>query len=147
MKAEIQIGRLHYDVNKCSGCLSCVIVCAERHTNAAAPNRARIRLDLDMFAGAHQAYYCRQCKKAPCAEVCPNQAISFNGEWEAWLVVEALCDGCGVCVEACPFNAVWLDPAIDNRAIKCDHCLGEMLCVEVCPVDALTLKGGGNRTL
>ena len=139
-KEDIQIRRLHYDVNKCSGCWSCVIVCAERHTNAAAPHRARIRLDIDMFAGAHRAYYCHQCGKASCAEACPNQAISFDGAWEAWLVDEALCDGCGACVDACPFEAIWMDSAMGSKAIKCDHCLGEMLCVEVCPVDALTLK-------
>jgi carbon-monoxide dehydrogenase iron sulfur subunit len=140
VKAENKTVRLHYDRDKCSGCLSCVIVCAERHTNAAAPNRARIRFDLDFFTGAHKAYYCRQCKKAPCAEACPKQAISLSEEYHAWLVDEALCDGCGSCVEACPFNATWLDPALDDRAIKCDLCLGETLCVEVCPVDALTLR-------
>ena len=94
---------------------------------------------MDLMGADYTAEYCRQCKKAPCAAACPEEAIHFDERLRAWFVDESLCTGCGQCIEACPFNAMHLDPTA-GVAAKCDLCLGATHCVEVCPADALTVK-------
>ena len=49
-------------------------------------------------------YKCIRCKK--CAEVCPTNAISFDGEKQ--VISRAYCSRCGVCVECCPTGALRL---------------------------------------
>ena len=132
--------RIHWDRTACTTCLSCVVVCAERHTGTSAPSRARLRVVVDVLGADCDAAYCRQCANAPCAVACPVEAIWFDEDLRAWLLDGDLCTGCGDCVVACPFDAVWLDP-VGGTAIKCDLCSGAVRCVEVCPSNALTLKG------
>ena len=131
---------IYWDKDRCTDCMSCVIVCSERHTGMSAPSRSRIRIHVDLLSAGHSAEYCRQCKKAPCAADCPEEAIQFDEQLRAWLVDEELCTRCGLCVEACPFDAIWLD-ASTGLAIKCDLCLGATRCVEICPANALVVKG------
>ena len=132
--------RLRWDVKRCTGCLSCVIVCSERHTGMSAPSRARIQVLVDPLGSEIAAHYCRQCVNAPCAAACPEEAIEYDEELRAWLVDDDLCTGCGLCIEACPFEAIRLDP-YTNLAIKCDLCEGAMRCVEICPAGALSVRG------
>ena len=47
---------------------------------------------------------CRQCDDAPCARVCPVNAITQTGEEVA--LNETLCIGCKLCAIACPFGAI-----------------------------------------
>ena len=132
--------RLHLDEGACTGCLSCVVVCAERHTGQSSLSRSRIQVTVDPLSAAHSGRYCRQCRKAPCAAACPAGAIRFDSQYRVWLVDEPLCTGCGLCVEACPFQAMWLDPS-NGLALKCDLCRDAAWCVEVCPAGALSVKG------
>jgi carbon-monoxide dehydrogenase iron sulfur subunit len=131
---------IHWDRIACTTCMSCVVVCSERHTGTSSPSRARLRIQVDVLGADCEAAYCRQCANALCASACPVGAISFDEELRAWLLDEDLCTGCGDCVEACPFDAIWLDP-ISGLAFKCDLCSGAVRCVEVCPSNALTLRG------
>lgn len=131
-----------WDRGRCTGCLSCVVVCSERRTGTSAPSRARIRVLVDPLGGELDARYCRQCKNALCAEACPEDAIGYDRDLRAWQVEGKLCIGCGMCVEACPFEAIWLDTA-SGTAIKCDLCMGDTWCVEVCPTQALSVRGRG----
>ena len=131
--------------HKCSNCLSCVIVCAERHTGMSAPSRARIRIYVDLLTDNKvTAEYCRQCVEsnglAPCAEVCPEEAIAYSETVRAWLVDEEQCMACAACVDACPYAAIQVDPVTDN-ATKCDLCGGLTRCIEVCAPKALYLAG------
>jgi carbon-monoxide dehydrogenase iron sulfur subunit len=117
-----------------------MIVCSERHTGASSLTCARIRIDVDMLSSDLDAHYCRQCKKAPCAQACPEEAIRLHVDTGAWLVDEELCTGCGRCVEACPFHAVEI--GLDHgRAVKCDLCGGRAWCVQSCPPAALSVRG------
>ena len=138
--ARVKPAAIHWDKKKCTDCLSCVVVCAERHTGMSAPSRSRIRMLVDLLGGDHTAEYCRQCKKAPCVDACPEEAIQFDEQLRAWLVDEGLCTGCGLCIEACPFDAIWLDQST-GLATKCDLCLGAVRCVEICPANALVVLG------
>jgi Fe-S-cluster-containing hydrogenase component 2 len=133
----------HIEWNKvlCSNCMSCVVVCSERHTGTSTPSRARIRILVDLLLDNDvTAQYCRQCADAPCAEACPEEAITFDRTVRAWLVDEERCLACGVCVDVCPYEAIVVDPVTDTAA-KCDLCSGAVRCVEICPPKALVLVG------
>ena len=130
---------IEWDSAKCSNCMSCMVVCAERHTGMSSPHRARIQILIDPIWNRElAAHYCRQCEDAPCAEVCPSEAILFDGQLGAWIMDEALCTGCGLCEEACPYEAIQLD-LVSGYAAKCDLCHGAVRCVEICAPQALTL--------
>ena len=132
--------RIHWLKANCTTCMSCVIVCSERNTGMSAPSRARIQLHVDLLGNDYGADYCRQCGNAPCAAVCPEEAIQFDDTLRAWIVDIDQCTGCAECVQACPFEAMWLDSVV-GKAIKCDLCGGAMHCVEICPSDALVIRG------
>lgn len=142
MKTSVTVIPIHVEWNqvKCSNCMSCVVVCAERHTGVSAPSRARIRISDLLTDNEVTAEYCRQCADAACAEACPEEAIAFDETIRAWLVDEEKCIACAACVEACPYSAIQLDPVTDV-ATKCDLCGGLARCVEICPPKALSLVG------
>lgn len=130
---------IQWDKGLCSNCLSCVIVCAERHTGTSAPSRAHIRIRLNLLLDNDvTARYCHQCADAPCAEACPEEAITFDGTVRAWLVDQEKCLGCALCEDACPYEAIRVDPHT-GIAAKCDLCGGAVRCVEICPPQALVL--------
>jgi carbon-monoxide dehydrogenase iron sulfur subunit len=131
-------GRLVVDESRCHGCQACMIACSLVHEHQVIPSRARIQIVLDPFSGSHEVIWCRQCRPAPCAEACPQEAVRLTpGGW--WEVDRELCVGCGLCADACPFHAIFVDR--DGLAIKCDTCGGQPACVESCPRDALTWQG------
>ena len=141
MTTAIAVIPAHIDWNKtkCSNCMSCVVVCAERHTGTSTPTRAHIRILVDLLLDHDvTAQYCRQCADAPCAEICPEEAIAFDHGLRAWLVDEEKCMACGACVDACPYEAIVVD-AVTDTAAKCDLCGGAVRCVEICPTGALVL--------
>jgi carbon-monoxide dehydrogenase iron sulfur subunit len=136
---HVKPSRIDWDKAKCTNCMSCVVVCSERHTGTSAPSRSHIRIRVDLLKGDYAAEYCRQCQDAPCAAACPSEAIVFDGAVRAWRVDESLCVACGACVEACSYHAIILDPVTD-LASKCDLCLGAWRCVETCAPNALSVK-------
>lgn len=98
------------------------------------------------------ATMCRQCEDAPCANVCPNGAISRSQDFV--YVEQERCIGCKTCVVACPYGAmeVVVRPVIRNsgaglnmiaekaEANKCDLCYHREAgpaCMDVCPTNAL----------
>jgi carbon-monoxide dehydrogenase iron sulfur subunit len=133
---RIKPRRIDWIKDPCTNCMSCVVICSERHTGMSAPSRARLRIFVDLLGDDCTAQYCRQCAKAPCAVACPEGAIEFDQRLRAWLVDSDLCNTCSQCVEACPFDAIWLGREY-GWAIKCDLCQGATRCVEICPSGAL----------
>ncbi|NLG27057.1 MAG: 4Fe-4S dicluster domain-containing protein [Chloroflexi bacterium] len=144
---------LHIALNEslCTGCLSCMLVCSERHYGATNLLRARIRIRLDPLTAEHSGITCHQCTDgpgglAPCADICPQEAIQYDDTVRAWLVTEDDCISCGQCVDACPYGIMQLD-IVTDIAQKCDLCQGQAHCVEACPTGALSLTDADGRVL
>ena len=126
---------LLFDGELCAGCLSCQTTCAQRNDGASGLVNSRLRLTLSPFAADHQLTYCRQCKRAACAEACPVGAIRLHADGY-WEVDYETCIGCNACLAACPFGAMLYDP-VGDRVVKCHTCQGDPACARVCPTEAL----------
>ncbi len=81
--------------------------------------------------------FCMHCtpEKAPCLNICPEQAIEELGG--AIVINKEKCIGCGMCRDVCPIGAISMDEI--GQANKCDLCINEdtQQCVESCPTEAL----------
>ena len=107
------------------------------HEGRVVPSLARVRIGLDPFTGSQAIHYCHQCRRAPCARACPQDAIRWIDEPGCWIVDVEMCVGCGACAQACPFDALVMDVAM-GRALKCDLCGGDPECAMSCPSGALS---------
>jgi carbon-monoxide dehydrogenase iron sulfur subunit len=130
------IKRLKYDVTQCSGCLNCVMNCAQARSGIASPSLARIRADLAPFTGDHTMHYCRQCEKPDCMEACESGAYQRAEESRAVVHLEEKCTRCGACIKACPFGIIVQNPET-GEILKCDLCSGEPVCADSCVTGAL----------
>lgn len=128
------------DATKCIGCRTCEVACAVSHHEnqdcaALSPDEfiSRIRVIKDHCWTT--AVACHQCEDAPCANVCPVDAISR--EHGHIFVEQTRCIGCKSCMLACPFGAMEVVSSRKKaRAIKCDLCWHRETgpaCVEACP--------------
>lgn len=145
------------DAKKCIGCRTCEIACVLAHSenqDISTLNAATFapRLHVIKSVNVSTAVLCRQCEDAPCANVCPNGAISRTNDMV--LVKQEHCIGCKTCVVACPYGAMevitrpviqpdgaWMNIPIEKaEAHKCDLCNGldsGPACIEICPTNAL----------
>jgi Fe-S-cluster-containing dehydrogenase component len=87
---------------------------------------------------------CMHCEDpvAPCAQVCPADAILITADGVVQEADPTRCIGCANCVNACPFGV----PKIDLEAklqMKCNLCYDRTsyglapMCATVCPTGAL----------
>lgn len=132
------------DAAKCIGCRTCEVACVVSHQAnqdcaalSGAVFAARVRVVKgDTFS---TAIACHQCEDAPCANVCPTQAIREQAG--VWRVEQSRCIGCKSCMVACPFGAIAVIRAEGQaQALKCDLCHHRdegPACVQACPTGAL----------
>lgn len=124
------------DVDKCTGCMSCVTACSFVKTRSFKPVNSRINILMKEDKMLSIPTTCWQCEKPPCADVCPVNAIVKDQKTGMVNIVSDLCIGCKVCAPACPFGAVTVDTE-KGIAVKCDLCDGDPECVKVCTPGAL----------
>jgi Fe-S-cluster-containing dehydrogenase component len=139
------------DPEKCYGCLTCVLQCAFNKSGRTsrsplcAETLDEARLDVECVHRLAVPVVCQQCEDAPCATVCPTQAIGRRAPDGPLLLSQDKCIGCRSCVLACPFGMVWMNTA-GKLAQKCDLCADRTAagllpaCVASCPGGALSLR-------
>lgn len=131
--------KINIDARICSGCKTCEAVCSLWHEGMINPLFARLNIVKHEEIGEDTPVLCLQCAAAPCAEVCPQEAIEFNKQTGSWIVNEAECIGCGLCIDACNFGMIRMHPR-KNTVFKCDYCGGDPQCVKHCQLKALTIE-------
>ena len=124
------------DLEKCTGCGVCELVCALKREKVYNPQRSRIKV-LRLNQILNMPVACRLCENPPCVAACPLDCLT-QSESGVIIVDEDKCDGCGWCIKACPYGAVVFNPEKETAMI-CDLCDGDPQCVEWCPEEALDL--------
>jgi protein NrfC len=139
------------DPRKCTGCLTCMLVCAVAHEGRSQLPTARIVVADDRFGSYPtdiELGTCRQCKDPSCVAACPTGALTVDQDhFNARVVERTACTGCRQCLTACHFSPsrMRFDP-VARVSVKCDLCRdtpywphekGDLACVEACPVRAL----------
>ena len=135
-----------FDLARCSGCMACVVACMDENDIATdgLSYRQLIKLEKGKFPAARLAFVslaCFHCSDAPCAKVCPKEAIFRDETSGAIGVDESLCIGCHACALVCPFGAPRFNSLEPMR--KCDMCADRLArnmepsCVQTCTTRAL----------
>jgi Fe-S-cluster-containing dehydrogenase component len=123
------------DVDRCVGCQACMFACARRLGRGGLDGTC---IHVHSAGGIGKGFVvvvCRACQEAPCARVCPTEALTMREEGGVKFKSD-LCIGCQNCVEACPFGAVFWDQGGDKPQI-CVYC---GYCVSYCPYGVLALE-------
>ena len=164
LKTAVSDGYLVVDVEKCQGCITCMLACSLVHEGVQNPSLSRIQILQDSFGKFPEDLtieQCRQCEAPACVEACPENALTANAKFgNVRMVDKEKCTGCGSCFTACPYTPARLTVMEDsfNNALKsrkCDLCAntphhwekngggpdGKQACVEVCPVGAIAFTG------
>ena len=134
---------LFIDPGRCIGCQACVAACRECDSH-----RGKSMIHLDYLdpgsSAAAMPTVCMHCQDpvAPCAEVCPADAILVDDNGVVLSAAKDRCIACGNCVHACPFGVPKLD-VLEALQYKCDLCYDRTsqgrapMCATVCPTDAI----------
>ena len=123
------------DVDRCVGCQACMFACVRRLGQGGLDGTC---IHIQSAGGIRKGFVvivCRACHQAPCARVCPTDALTLREGGGVKLKPE-LCIGCENCVEACPFGAVFWDQGTNKPQI-CIYC---GYCAQYCPYDVLALE-------
>jgi len=121
------------DIDKCSGCRACEVICSAFHaapkygtTNRA---RSRIRLIRDPIRDIYLPVYAGELATAECMG--RDKYILDGREYEE----------CAFCRASCPSRNIFKEPD-SGLPLKCDMCEGEKepLCVKWCVPKALTYE-------
>jgi Fe-S-cluster-containing dehydrogenase component len=135
--------RIFLDATRCIGCRSCVAACRECDTHK---GESMIYIDYIERRNtvATSPTLCMHCEEplAPCAQVCPAQAILVSADGIVHQADETRCIGCQNCVYACPFGVPKFQVA-QRYMRKCNMCYDRTsqdkapMCATVCPTQAL----------
>ena len=137
------IKTLFIDPARCIGCRACEAGCRECDTHKGESMVMVDFVDRGMSV-ATQPTVCMHCEDpvAPCAQVCPAQAIFISPEGVVQQADPSRCIGCKNCVYACPFGVPKFD--VEARLMKkCNLCFDRTVqgpkpwCAQACPTDAL----------
>lgn len=133
---NLPLKRILADVQRCSGCRLCEMVCSFHKEHAFASSTSRMIVIRDDDSGLDLPIVCWHCDPCQAIEDCPTEALERN-KGGLVFVDEEKCVGCKKCSEACVIGAIRLHPTRNTPQI-CDLCAGNPLCVQKCPVKALT---------
>jgi Fe-S-cluster-containing dehydrogenase component/formate-dependent nitrite reductase membrane component NrfD len=131
------------DLRKCIGCHACTIACKAEHQIPIGVNRCWVKtVEKGTFPDTRRFFFpvlCNQCDEAPCARICPTNALYRRRDGIVDLHGDS-CIGCRACMEACPYDQLFIDPGT-HTAEKCNFCANRVenslqpACVSVCPTE------------
>jgi Fe-S-cluster-containing dehydrogenase component/formate-dependent nitrite reductase membrane component NrfD len=131
------------DLRKCIGCHACTIACKAEHEIPVGVNRCWVKtVEKGSFPETRRFFFpvlCNQCDEAPCARICPTNALFKRRDGIVDLHGDS-CIGCRACMEACPYDQLFIDPNT-HTAEKCNFCANRVenkllpACVIVCPTE------------
>ncbi|MGY5368716.1 formate-dependent uric acid utilization protein AegA [Enterobacter oligotrophicus] len=134
---------------QCIGCRACEVACVMAHNDeqhVLSEHHFHPRITVLKSGAKSSPVTCHHCENAPCAQSCPNGAISKHSD--SVQVNQQKCIGCKACMVACPFGTLDIivtpqeNDSVKATAHKCDLCLTRSqgpACVENCPADVLRL--------
>jgi Fe-S-cluster-containing dehydrogenase component len=131
------------DPSRCIGCRACEAACRECDSHKGESMIMVDFIDREMTL-ATQPTLCMHCEDpvAPCAQVCPVNAILITEDGVVQQADPSRCIGCRNCVYACPFGVPKFD--IEARLMKkCNLCYDrtsqglQPWCAQACPTDAI----------
>lgn len=137
------VKRIFLDPSRCIGCRSCVAACRECDSH-----KGESMMYIDYLnrgdTVASSPTLCMHCEDplAPCAQVCPAQAILVSPDGVVHQADESRCIHCENCVYACPFGVPKLDQQKEFMR-KCNLCYDRTsmnkgpMCATVCPSQAI----------
>ena len=128
--------RIFVNVDRCSGCRLCEMMCSFSHENVFSSSISRITVIKEDIFGLDLPIFCWHCNPCNAMENCPTEALERGREGLIFVDGEK-CVGCGKCLEICIIGAIKLHLEKSTPLI-CDQCGGKPLCVEKCPTKALT---------
>jgi Fe-S-cluster-containing dehydrogenase component/formate-dependent nitrite reductase membrane component NrfD len=131
------------DLRKCIGCHACTIACKAEHDIPVGVNRCWVKtVEQGTFPDTRRFFFpvlCNQCDEAPCARICPTNALFKRRDGIVDLYGDS-CIGCRACMVACPYDQLFIDPNT-HTAEKCNFCANRVendllpACVSVCPTE------------
>ena len=131
------------DLRKCIGCHACTIACKAEHEIPVGVNRCWVKtVEKGTFPDTRRFFFpvlCNQCDDAPCAKICPTNALFKRRDGIVDLHGDS-CIGCRACMVACPYDQLFIDPNT-HTAEKCNFCANRVendllpACVSVCPTE------------
>lgn len=114
------------NLDRCSGCDSCVVACKLEHGLGLGSSYNRVAAvgPIGTFPNVEKYWLpmqCQQCENPACIAVCPTGA-SYRADDTGYVLVEQdNCIGCGLCIDACPYGARQLNVQL-GVAQKCTLC-------------------------
>jgi Fe-S-cluster-containing dehydrogenase component/formate-dependent nitrite reductase membrane component NrfD len=131
------------DLRKCIGCHACTVACKAEHQIPVGVNRCWVKtVEKGTFPETRRFFFpvlCNQCDEAPCANICPTNALFKRRDGIVDLHADS-CIGCRACMVACPYDQLFIDPNT-HTAEKCNFCANRVenqlqpACVSVCPTE------------
>jgi carbon-monoxide dehydrogenase iron sulfur subunit len=130
------------NIEKCTGCGACEMMCSFRHHGEFNPRKARIKKTVFHDEQVAVPILCQQCEDAWCVNVCPSGALSKGVDMltgaPVVTVSEDVCVGCRMCMLACPYGNI----VVGSKGVaeKCNLCDGDPQCVKFCAFGALRFE-------